>query len=574
MAELRLTGPTEDGDALRLTTPDGSAHTLPVTPYLRRLVVEHDDEHAEPAGTEAPETPGQDPAPETAQTPDDAPETVGQEDRVPQEGQDANGPSRQEPDEEDGGPSPVVPAAVDLTPRISLVPAAEPTDGEEADGEPALDVVRSPDAERPEPVSTVERPEPLSDAEPSATPVRPVAEQEDVRAAAAAEAVPLSPREIQARIRAGATVEQVARESGNAYSRIRTYGFPVLAERGYIAQQAQGVEVWVGGPDLYSSTVADGGPTTLGELAAHRLVELGADADALAWDAWREGAGAWTVVADFPLPAGVALPTREQPPARWSFRPAGRHLDPQNAWARILSDAEAWDVRHTAAPESATPDEAQPTADAEAVTEPVDAGQDAVTPRGAVSASADRDADLLEILRSRRGRRVGQDEESDDALAHLIAREAQAREAAEPSETGAGQANEVAEAVPDAEAPDDVQADAPAPSRAARLLRGLPALPEDVPAAGPEPTTPGEATPVQEAPVQEAPVQEPESAPVPAAPVPEAEPVDEEEAPATPAPRPGRERPAMPTPRPRARSAARRASVPSWDDIVFGRKGD
>ncbi|RFP70518.1 DUF3071 domain-containing protein, partial [Micrococcus luteus] len=35
-------------------------------------------------------------------------------------------------------------------------------------------------------------------------------------------------------------------------------------------------------------------------------------------------------------------------------------------------------------------------------------------------------------------------------------------------------------------------------------------------------------------------------------------------------------RPAMPTvtPRPRARSAARRASVPSWDEIVFGRKGD
>ena len=522
MAELRLTGPTEDGDALRLTTPDGSAHTLPVTPYLRRLVVEHDDERAESADAEGPEAAVQDPAPDTAQTPADAPEPAGQEDRVPQQGQDADGPSGQEEAEEDGGPSPVVPAAVDLTPRISLVPAAEP----------------------------------------SATPMRPVAEQEDVRAAAAAEAVPLSPREIQARIRAGATVEQVARESGNAYSRIRTYGFPVLAERGYIAQQAQGVEVWVGGPDLYSSTVADGGPTTLGELAAHRLVELGADADALAWDAWREGAGAWTVAAAFPLPAGAALPTREQPPARWSFRPAGRHLDPQNAWARILSDAEAWDVRHTAAPASATPDEAQPTADAEAVAEPVDAGRDAVTPRGAVSASADRDADLLEILRSRRGRRVGQDEESDDALAHLIAREAQAREAAERSEAGAGQTGDVPEAVPAAETPDDVEADAPAPSRAARLLRGLPALPEDAPAAGPEPTTP-----------EEAPVQEAESAPISAAPVAE-EPVDEEESPTTPAPRPGRERPAMPTPRPRARSAARRASVPSWDDIVFGRKGD
>ena len=45
---------------------------------------------------------------------------------------------------------------------------------------------------------------------------------------------------------------------------------------------------------------------------------------------------------------------------------------------------------------------------------------------------------------------------------------------------------------------------------------------------------------------------------------------------AEPAPRERAARPAMPavTPRPRARSAARRASVPSWDEIVFGRKGD
>ena len=30
---------------------------------------------------------------------------------------------------------------------------------------------------------------------------------------------------------------------------------------------------------------------------------------------------------------------REQPPALWSFRPAGRHLEPRNAWARVLSEA-------------------------------------------------------------------------------------------------------------------------------------------------------------------------------------------------------------------------------------------
>ena len=40
MAELRLTGPTEDGDALRLSGPEGEEHTLALSPYLRRLVIE------------------------------------------------------------------------------------------------------------------------------------------------------------------------------------------------------------------------------------------------------------------------------------------------------------------------------------------------------------------------------------------------------------------------------------------------------------------------------------------------------------------------------------------------------
>ena len=39
MAELRLTGPTEDGDALRLSGPEGEEHTLALSPYLRRLVL-------------------------------------------------------------------------------------------------------------------------------------------------------------------------------------------------------------------------------------------------------------------------------------------------------------------------------------------------------------------------------------------------------------------------------------------------------------------------------------------------------------------------------------------------------
>lgn len=468
MAELRLTGPTEDGDALRLSGPEGEEHTLALSPYLRRLVIEGAAPEDGPAAwhdmTEM-DVPGADD--EDAKGPVDA---TTHADDAAEEGERApdvpSGPAR--PDED-----------LALTPRIDPQPAA---DDETADGP---------------------TPAPLTD-------------QESVKAAATQEAVPLTPREIQQRIRAGASVEQVARESGNAFSRIRTYGHPVLAERDWIARQARAVEVWVGGPDLYSDLVQDGGPTTLGELAAHRLAELGVDEASLEWDAWREEQAGWTVAARFAVAGAAGLPTREEPPALWTFRPAGRHLEPENAWARALSEAEAWDlVPRAPAAEPATDD-----ADTE----------DAVTPAGAHSPAADRDADLLEILRVRRGQRVGADLESDDALAHLIAREHQDR-----SQREAAQA-------PERLAPVDAEG-------ALTTADDVPGVDEPEPAAE---TDPAEDT---AAVVEDAGV---------------------EDEGAEPARRERGARPAMPTvtPRPRARSAARRASVPSWDEIVFGRKGD
>lgn len=556
MAELRLTGPTEDGRALRLSDPEGSEHLLPLTPYLRRLVLEDAASEADGAAAEGQEpeaAPGgaarEHAAPENAAPAEPSADTAAGDGEPDAEAEDAD--TAAEPDAaEESGPSP-------LAPRISVAPAAEDAPAE---------ITRADDAAR--------------------TPARvtAVAGQEDVRAAATAEAVPLAPREIQARIRAGATVEQVARESGNSYARIRTYGHPVLAERGWVAQQARSAQIWVGGPDLYSSTVADGGPSTLGELAAHRLAELGADPASLEWDAWRRPEGTWTVSASFPLPARSDLPTREEPPARWTFRPAGGHLDPQNAWARVLSDAEAWDVFSA---------------------EPVpEAAEDAAPAPEDVRSAGDEDAgELLDILRARRGRRVGQDDASDDALAYLIARGAAARAArssapgeartAEPVPAPAadpGASDESATRESASAGPDEVPA-APSPaaepmaprSRAARLLQGLPAAAEpeeDVetvaaaaapfgqdaaPQPDPTPAAPGEPTTVEmEGP--DADGRGPDSAATD-----RTEPAAVEEEPA-PAPRPAR--PAMPTPRPRARSASRRASVPSWDDIVFGRKGD
>jgi hypothetical protein len=54
---------------------------------------------------------------------------------------------------------------------------------------------------------------------------------------------PLRPKEIQARIRAGETAEEIAESAGIPVERVRWFEGPVLQEREYIAQQAQRVAV-------------------------------------------------------------------------------------------------------------------------------------------------------------------------------------------------------------------------------------------------------------------------------------------------------------------------------------------
>ena len=51
---------------------------------------------------------------------------------------------------------------------------------------------------------------------------------------------PLRPKEIQDRIRAGETAEEIADAAGVPIERVRRFEGPVLAERAYRAQEAQG----------------------------------------------------------------------------------------------------------------------------------------------------------------------------------------------------------------------------------------------------------------------------------------------------------------------------------------------
>src|SRR6201985_3423699 len=96
---------------------------------------------------------------------------------------------------------------------------------------------------------------------------------------------PLRPKEIQARIRAGETVEEIADAAGIPVERVRWFEGPVLAERAYLADQAQKASVRRQGD-------ATPGPR-LGEIVAGRMKLFGADPDDAQWDAKKRGGGSW-----------------------------------------------------------------------------------------------------------------------------------------------------------------------------------------------------------------------------------------------------------------------------------------
>ena len=96
----------------------------------------------------------------------------------------------------------------------------------------------------------------------------------------------LRPKDIQARIRAGASVEQLAAACGGDHDRIQRFADPVLLERARAAELATAAHPML--PD---------GPSvlTLLETITGTLISRGLNPENLAWDAWRNEDGRWTV---------------------------------------------------------------------------------------------------------------------------------------------------------------------------------------------------------------------------------------------------------------------------------------
>ncbi|MDR0837922.1 MAG: DUF3071 domain-containing protein [Propionibacteriaceae bacterium] len=137
----------------------------------------------------------------------------------------------------------------------------------------------------------------------------------------------LTPREIQTRIRAGESVDEVARVAGVASSAISAFASPVLAERSYATQQARGAQVRRSGEPMPHRTLDD--------VVSDRLASRGIDPTLVAWDAWRGLDRLWSIKASYK--SGSA--THD---ALFRFDPRGRYSVASNDDARwLLSESSA-----------------------------------------------------------------------------------------------------------------------------------------------------------------------------------------------------------------------------------------
>ncbi|WP_432507685.1 septation protein SepH [Kineococcus arenarius] len=377
----------------------------------------------------------------------------------------------------------------------------------------------------------------------------------------------LRPRDIQARIRAGESAEEVAESGGLPLDRVRRYEGPVLAERAHVAGLAR-----------RTAYGRSGGNGSLEELVVTRLSARAVDPEGARWDAWREEDGDWTVQVEFVAGGRGRL-------ARWSFDPASRALTATDDEARWLSEEEPPDAGPLPARRLVSVAGEAPRTGAERVYDVEADGGVRTAERGGRSqrpGPGEVAPGLLDALDAQRGVRgepqpAAESGEAAPRVDALLADPPPAHPAASaPHEhedrtvlppprpagarTGPQEHGEVA-ADPPGEVPDDAGGNAPALEDAAAG-----AVPAEEPGEASGAVADGalEATGAPEG---------PGGAQAPAGGQGATEPED---------PETGAQAPERPAPRRRNRSARRqaggaagagkRASVPSWDEIMFGAK--
>lgn len=235
--------------------------------------------------------------------------------------------------------------------------------------------------------------------------------------APSARAIKVSPKEIQAHIRRGLSAQQVADLTGESLDYVSLFEGPVVAEREYVAQQAQAIQVDhpSGDRDRHIS---------FGESVHQRLEELGAH-DAT-WSAWKEQSG-WRIEVSF-------TENTVEHHATWSFEPRKALLIPLNEDATTLSRPDPIQgpliprLRPVVATDESPAGERfdseifdhMPLTDTGPLLEPVAYGRTSRVPPPSDSASdvddspaSNETANLLEALRRRRGEREPAPNEED-----------------------------------------------------------------------------------------------------------------------------------------------------------------
>ena len=131
----------------------------------------------------------------------------------------------------------------------------------------------------------------------------------------------LSPREIQSRIRAGESLEEVANDAGVPATSIANFAGPVLAERRHITELARTAQV----RRKEEST----SNRRLGDVVAESLQKLGIDSDSAHWDAWRGNNKIWAVMVSYQQDDEIKE-------ANFNFDQRGRYSTAANDVARDL----------------------------------------------------------------------------------------------------------------------------------------------------------------------------------------------------------------------------------------------
>ncbi|WP_072313644.1 septation protein SepH [Agrococcus sp. Marseille-P2731] len=131
------------------------------------------------------------------------------------------------------------------------------------------------------------------------------------------------PRDIQSLIRGGMTAEEVASTTGEELAYIERFEGPVVAEREHVLDSALSIPVASGDIDPLA------GETTFGAAIGERLDDL--RATDRSWSAWKDGdGGAWSVRLRFTTEA-------IQHEALWGYEPKKATLTPRGKEATSLS---------------------------------------------------------------------------------------------------------------------------------------------------------------------------------------------------------------------------------------------